>query len=1149
MKRILQNLALTALAAFWCVPSSAVWEKDFNPRTTASEIETGHKYVLSNVCSEMALSKMLKAPGLAYVVSDYILDDHVFIFEDAGQTNEYTGEKMWFIKSELTGLYFNGTNAFDAKIEDAKAITIGSARKTTVLEKGEGWTEDEPVWPNDGKIPAWDWKDGDALTFNDWTSATEFRTLVHIWGWDSYAEAAMSSVSTESGTAVNPWYAFEVNWVDNPLEDLAAIVETYHTDGLENIYKAGNAPGWYKAEAVQAFNDCLALCDSLLYEPSCTDAQLTQARIDLLAAKKAVEDAIVPMTDGWYFFKSGYPAFLNQQKKEKGVYDNGTQLCWGDYIPGHAKHVFHFEKQEDGTFAIKSLMTGRYLTGMTTTSEIKGTTQNLIPLGAGQFRISDETGNYHANGHGNGSGTSGVMTHWTDGLNSSGAWMFEPVSDPSKLDSLVAAARQEVLTNDFKAALAEAREDSANGFTPKWYIKDVKQFSSNAKDEAEGSFEALIDGNWTDNGDNKSTFFCSSWHNAFGEAHYLQVDLSETPLQNFVVMFAKRPGGNAVDRPTYITILGSNDGEKFDSLTYIPQGGDTMPTRNSQLVYRSGNPINLDQPYKYLRFRVDSTNSMASVDPMGFPFFTLGEFNITDPGFPNDEEASMALREDMASAYAALNEAITKANTVNPKLATREDIDALRNALAEFDKAYPHTDLLTDAIAQTRDYAEHVLVAIDPNNAEFGMCKDASTVDALTAAADEAQNALDSNKKITRAEINTQLDKLTEANNKFLATIEMPAMNTWYFMKSLCRAEGREDAYETLVYPQENRVGANIVWGANINDGTFDTKYIWKFVPVEGKEGVFGMQNIGTGYYMGADRALSTPYQLSDTLVEFKFHYVAGGQLSFIQNENAHGAAHAAASGSALVPWTSGENSATAWTFVESTADNQLATVTTFTNRANIYCLPYDINGYFYAYNEDGYESEPVAYQISGARFDENNDITEIGLAPIEAEDGIPAGTPFILVIDDVTEAESDTITLDLGLEFGSELNTESRTVNGLVGVMSSTVIDKAGIGYFSETDGLTSLEETKKVTIAGQRGYIDGTLLKNATDEGEIFLKVKDGNVITDIAQAVKDSKATVSVYSVDGQLVRKNVKATEALKGLKKGLYVVNGKVLMVK
>ena len=192
---------------------------------------------------------------------------------------------------------------------------------------------------------------------------------------------------------------------------------------------------------------------------------------------------------------------------------------------------------------------------------------------------------------------------------------------------------------------------------------------------------------------------------------------------------------------------------------------------------------------------------------------------------------------------------------------------------------------------------------------------------------------------------------------------------------------------------------------------------------------------------------------------------------------------------------------------------------------------------------------EVTAYTITDARYDENQNITEIGISALDVTDGISAGTPFILVAGELAaDNTGDTINVDLGLVYDSEISTQAKEANGLIGLMNNLTVEQQGLGFFS-LNGLESYnaEEMGNVVIGGQHGYIDGHKVV-ASGEAEIYIPVKNG-VITEIKQAVKDSKAIVNVYTVDGKLVRKNVKNADALKGLQKGLYVVNGKVYSVK
>lgn len=98
-----------------------------------------------------------------------------------------------------------------------------------------------------------------------------------------------------------------------------------------------------------------------------------------------------------------------------------------------------------------------------------------------------------------------------------------------------------------------------------------------------------------------------------------------------------------------------------------------------------------------------------------------------------------------------------------------------------------------------------------------------------------------------------------------------------------------------------------------------------------------------------------------------------------------------------------------------------------------------------------------------------------------------------------------------------------------------------------------------------------EGTLLtfdvranENFSDEAEITvtsIKFEGGQYLSDMTVKVAEqdpvaicnanvesAQALVNVYTLDGVLVRKNVKQSEALNGLLKGIYVVNGKKVVV-
>ena len=188
----------------------------------------------------------------------------------------------------------------------------------------------------------------------------------------------------------------------------------------------------------------------------------------------------------------------------------------------------------------------------------------------------------------------------------------------------------------------------------KGLVKDATNYVSNAKSSAEGSYEALLDGDY-------ATYF----HGAYGsqsvpdEDQYLQAKLSSAV--DAIYFYYKKRSQNNANRPTSITIYGSNDGSSFTEITTINSG---LPTDAAVLDYTSGK-ISLGASYQYLRFTVTSTNTGAA-HSNGHVFFTFSEFYI----LPSNTEVDnvMALRSQLAGTsafnYTAQNISdVTDANT------------------------------------------------------------------------------------------------------------------------------------------------------------------------------------------------------------------------------------------------------------------------------------------------------------------------------------------------------------------------------------------------------------------------------------------------------------------------------------------------------
>lgn len=194
--------------------------------------------------------------------------------------------------------------------------------------------------------------------------------------------------------------------------------------------------------------------------------------------------------------------------------------------------------------------------------------------------------------------------------------------------------------NEFKNLQDNARlaiKLAANVTVGEPLIKDVKQLSSNASDEAEGKFiEYLLD-------NNVNTFWHSDWHGAATAPHYLQVSFPE-PVSGIIEVDMTRRQGAANGDVLNMYVTASNDGENWDKIGYI-----YLPFANAgEQVYST--PVDLNGSYTYLRFtltqrRGDDNN----YDPFGEErtYFHAAEFQIRPVTVTGATENVIALNNAM----------------------------------------------------------------------------------------------------------------------------------------------------------------------------------------------------------------------------------------------------------------------------------------------------------------------------------------------------------------------------------------------------------------------------------------------------------------------------------------------------------------------
>lgn len=91
--------------------------------------------------------------------------------------------------------------------------------------------------------------------------------------------------------------------------------------------------------------------------------------------------------------------------------------------------------------------------------------------------------------------------------------------------------------------------------------------------------------------------------------------------------------------------------------------------------------------------------------------------------------------------------------------------------------------------------------------------------------------------------------------------------------------------------------------------------------------------------------------------------------------------------------------------------------------------------------------------------------------------------------------------------------------------------------------------------TASGSPQTVDVTKIKTdkyleiSTEQSDTKYKVTDVTPTTGIHAITKEGPEYTHVYSIDGRLIRRNVKTANALNGLPKGIYIVNQKKVVVR
>ena len=729
-----------------------------------------------------------------------------------------------------------------------------------------------------------------------------------------------------------------------------------------------------------------------------------------------------------------------------------------------------------------------------------------------------------------------------------------------------------LFTEDGKMVSATGDEDNSN-----WWC--------NKKQGNEGTYEALTDNDPT-------SYFHSNWGGGEFEPsieknHYLVAKLDAPASGDIMIKVAKRATGN--DYPTQFAVYGANDFDKaagtaswvfqgYADISYTDSVAYTMKDAagNDSIASSVKDGVgvayaHLDASYAYLRFSATKTQYNAGKPANNRGYFCLAQMNVwpttgvVKTVTPEYQEAMTAAPE----VYAALGEEIKKAAVeLAASKATQAQIDALNAAIEAFKNNIPVPSRVTDAY----NAAKAFLDAANTNNligTELAQYSQES--------ADALQTTLakyETFDKIDLVSINAAVNDINAAFSAFKGSVRLPEAGKFYTIKSASTkvvAEADKDSqgyqgaiYNAIVYSTGNNKSNSLSDANSAVRFTFanhssevtadgetsldammsslsdsislkdDASYVWKAETAQ--DGKMVLRNLATGMYLtGANGKLYQSTEPTPILGEgvkpnvFRFNLGedAKGVTQYMNTKGATGT---------VVPWKDPADENSYWQFNE-LADDDYTT--------ECFAIKGVTEGQFYActfpvaITPDG---NAVPYTVLGV----NEAKDKLILA--EVEDEVPAGTPVILLAELLTNNGEGTVgNLTVGCEdlASAEFVFEPKVGDGLCGVLCEPVEIAETCGHLANGKIVTGA-----YTVPCNGAYLANAAITAEKGKASIDLAKGVGDTLTGIDDAkVVVLPSVVNVYGINGQLIKKSVKAANATKNLPAGVYVIGGQKVLVK
>lgn len=1165
MKRFYNFLSLLLLSLVGVTASAQSYRAGTVKLASMDEI-VGKKVFIQTACN----GNYMCGTGVS-VSSDQLRDDAVYQFEAVEGKLSVDNHPLYVLKQVSTGLYFKdidivkpGADSSDGILpegsEDLTLTTnkLSEAFEMTVLQFQDiTGVEGAQAGPNTASHEK-QTLDGDGFVFCRGQKSTggDYTYLGNLEGGKPFYSP---------WTDTNAWYIYEAI-KEEPKAMLLNYLMIYFPNGVSaDVFPVGTNPGYYGEEAVNAAIEVYNRANGML-EGTYSEEQYMSMAKEVEAAAKAIEASAVKLTEGYYFIKDSRGAgryWYVETATNGDLYGSSVNYEVPEPLDANsAKYIWKVAPgTEEGTFTFKNMYSEVYLSDQTArlTSQANQTREwFLCGNEPGNFKVTDDgqqakpsfivstLANQQVNtDHGFGGG----LCKWNDKNDVGNCMHFIALAD-DVIESIREAAVQNALNEKLsaiydKAVTMKKKNDGSLGL-----VTSVAQLSSNAAEPTggEGKLEALVDL------DNK-TYFHTNWSSpaTVEGAHFLQADL-QYAVDGVKLDFVRRlrPQGKEDNYPKVADIQVTNNPEgdwvsvgefEFDYTENVTYAKGTIAgmQKDSLCAEHAGHgTVEFTEAYRYIRVIPSNINDDKA-------YWYLAELHFL-PLQDIENAYSQVAEADRTQFEALLAKA---ADELAAGKATQATITGLQ---ASYDKVLaqiPDPARITDLVAEVKKAIESAQEGDEPGYYAEGSI---ATIQAAVAAAQAAIVP-----GLTLAQVDQVVNTLQAAFDAFHASMVLPEVGQLYLLRSASVAtNGAGNAWNSKdapIYSVNNaKVGA---LRFTVLDGTaekaeeladtieFDTnlRYLWK-VTAATAEGV-ALQNLGTGMWISAE-VEGNNGQMTQSAEQsmLKYHLKAPGEFVFEVGEGLYANFQG---GGAMVAWNNAYDQNAPIKF-ESYDAAMLPTDYRWAvtpNVMQVITLPVAI---------DGVVEAGTVYTVLGLNADGN----KILLMENDGEE-IAAGQPFVYKAPSAPELwEKVGRNMNLAIFYAvqdpsaEELTYVYEGVKGagFCGTVAETDTIGAQNGYLNENGAFAGVASEQTKAIGVNSGYFTG-LLGAAEDESLATAEIALGDfALTGISEAqTVILPAQVNVYSIDGKIVRRNVKTGSALRNLPAGVYIMGGQKVLVK